>query len=567
MHSPDGRYSIVYNGEIYNYRELRQELTNLGWSFKSETDTEVLIASWAIWRDACLSKLEGMFAFVVLDRLHGDLNLVRDAFGIKPLFYLRHSHAIYFASEIPALLKLLPFRLGLNLDAAYRYLLHGKYDNGEDTFYERLLQIKPGHKLSVKISNLAATLPTRWWWPTIDERTDLSITQAADQIRELFLDSVRLNLRSDVAVGAALSGGIDSSSIVCAMRHLEPRMPIHTFSYVALGSLHNEEKWVDLVNSKVGAISHKVAVTAQDLITDVDDLINSQGEPFGGTSIYAQYKVFKLARENGISVTLDGQGADELLAGYNGYPSARLHSLFDRNEFAEAMHFLYAWSTWPGRSFDQVVRMSLSQLIPASVRLMLRRYLISEALIPNWLDQSKFLNGDIKKIEENASPACSESSGRRLVHALRSELTGEGLHALLRHGDRNSMRWSVESRVPFLTTNIAEFLLRLPERYLLSPAAETKHVFRLAMRGIVPDAILDRRDKIGFATPELVWIKELSPVAMGWLKVADQIPFLNAFQTRTEIQSVVDGKTAVTPQLWRLINYCKWASQGNVLLR
>ena len=314
MYSRCGRYALVFNGEIYNYRELRQELVTIGQRFVSDSDTEVLLTSWATWGASCLPRLRGMFAFTVFDRQAGTLTCVRDAFGIKPFFYQVANGDFLFASEVPALLAAMPHRPGLNMQRAYDYLVLGRYDERAETFFEGVCQLPPGHTLVFDLVNPSNPIKHRWWWPNIAERADVSFADATVQLRAMFLDNIRLHLRSDVPLGAALSGGVDSSAVVCAMRHLEPDMPIHTFSYVARDSAANEEPWADLVNQYVGAISHKVAVTPEELGQDLDDMIRIQGEPFGSTSIYAQYRVFRLAREHGITVTLDGQGADELLA-------------------------------------------------------------------------------------------------------------------------------------------------------------------------------------------------------------------------------------------------------------
>jgi asparagine synthase (glutamine-hydrolysing) len=564
MYSGDGRFVIVYNGEIYNYRELRNELVALGRQFRSDSDTEVLIACWATWGERCLERLRGMFAMVIFDAVNNDLTMVRDAFGIKPLYYQIDSDGIYFASEIPALLRLLPSTPKLNQNTAMQYLSRGAYDHTDQTFYSGILQLKPGHQIKIEIPHVKQQTPRRWWWPKIQERSDQTLDDAADQVREMFLSNVRLHLRSDVPIGVALSGGVDSSAVVCAMRHIEPTIPIHTFSYVARDSPINEEKWADIINSYVGAVSHKIVVSPRELVVDLDDLIRTQGEPFGGTSIYAQYKVFKLAHDNGVTVTLDGQGADELLAGYRGYPMPRLRSLLERRQYGKVLQFMVQWAKWPGRSLNEISRMCVGLLLPPSLEKILRKQLSREIVLPEWLNAKEFF-------ENISSPSghCDElsedgSNGRRLMETLRRTLAGDGLSALLRHGDRNSMRWSIESRVPFLTTDLAEYLLALPEDFLISQAGETKHVFRRAMRGIVPDSILDRRDKIGFSTPEPTWFKELRPTALGWLEALDHIPMINAEKARSVIKSAGRANSPFSSQEWRLLNYCRWAVNENI---
>ena len=550
------RYWIAYNGEIYNYRELRLELQALGYRFTSDSDTEVLLACWAAWGRAALPKLRGMFAFALYDNTEQTLTCVRDAFGIKPFYYHADDESFRFASEITALVALLPNRPALNLQRAYDYLVAGGYDDQEATFFTEVRHLLPGHLLTVALSVSGAPAIERWWWPSIAERSDLSFMQATEQLREQFLANIRLHLRSDVPLGAALSGGVDSSAVVCAMRHVEPEMPIHTFSYVARNSALDEEHWADIVNQQVRAIAHKVVVSPEELADDLDDMIRAQGEPFGSTSIYAQYRVFKLAREHGVTVTLDGQGADELLAGYNGYPGHRMRSLLDQGELGPLMHFLYGWSQWPGRSLRQGVIAIAGQLVPQSLR-GFAKSLIGQNPEPAWLNWPALEEAGVHRTYLPAADF-ADGKGRRLMLALRRTLTGQGLSALLRHGDRNSMRWSIESRVPFLTADMAEFLLSLPEEYLISPQGETKRVFRAAMRGIVPDVILDRKDKVGFATPELHWLKTLGVQAMEWLDGAESLPFLNIATCRTEVQAIIHGQRSFNFQAWRLINYCHW---------
>lgn len=560
MRSNDGRYCIVFNGEIYNYRELRQELVRLGHRFYTDSDTEVLLALWAQWGESGLRRLVGMFAFSVLDQHDQSLTLVRDAFGIKPLFYRLGRDQLYFGSEIRALLALFPVNPSLNYQRSYDYLVWGHYDNSSDTFYKDVLHLEAGHALRVDLRQLSAGLPAgkprRWWWPSISERTDLSFADASAQLREMFLDSVKLHLRSDVPVGAALSGGVDSSAVVCAMRYLEPEMPIHTFSYVARGSAVDEEKWVDLVNAHAGAIAHKVAIDPGDLAGDLDEMIDAQGEPFGSTSIYAQYRVFKAAREAGIVVTLDGQGADELLAGYAGYARGYIRSLLEKRRFLEVSAFLNRWAQWPGRGYRRA-GLTLGAVLTPRRLSAFARGLIGQNAKPSWLDVELLNARGVVGAFPTRNTQADDGAGRRLVEQLRASLTGSSLPSLLRHGDRNAMRWSIESRVPFLTIDLAEFLLSLPEAYLLSPKGETKHVFRAAMRGLVPDAILDRRDKVGFQTPEGDWVKHhlIGANRKNWLDSLDKFDFINRAACVSEVQELVGGRKGNDFLAWRLINF------------
>lgn len=556
MLSIDRNAVLVFNGEVYNYRELRAELSALGRTFTSDSDTEVLLAAWQHWGEACLPRLVGMFAFAVFDRARSTLTCVRDAFGIKPLYFTQEEGGFLFASDIPAIraLKQGPFRL--DWQRAYDYLVHGDYDSNTRTFLDGVVQLPPGHLVILDLKSGRLGPLQAWWRPTLTQRSDLSFVAATELVRETFLDNIRLHLRSDVPLGAALSGGVDSSAVVCAMRHIEPDLPIHTFSYIARGSAVSEEAWVDQINLHVGATPHKVVVSAHELARDLDDMIRAQGEPFGSTSIYAQFRVFQLAKQHGVTVTLDGQGADELLAGYNGYPGPRLRSLIETGQLSEAWDFLNQWSQWPGRSRQLGAQQLLAEYAQGPVYVLLRR-LSGRADTPAWLDAGALEERGIAR-RYPRQRAADQAAGRRLVSELGLSLTRRGLPALLRHGDRNSMRFSVESRVPFLTTGMADLLLSLPESYLISPQGETKHVFRAAMRGIVPDAVLDRRDKIGFSTPEQEWLSSMAPTALAWLRDSSDIPFIKKDEMLKAFERMTSGGAAFSWQAWRLINFARW---------
>lgn len=556
MYSPDGRLALIFNGEIYNYRELRAELQAQGVAFRSQSDTEVLLQAWTRWGEDCLPRLVGMFAFALFDRGTGTLTCVRDPFGIKPFFYgWDRAEGFVFASELPAVKALSGGRVALNLQRAYDYLVHGDYDTTEQSFLQGVLHLMPGHLLRVRVGE-EPSAPVRWWQPRVAPVQKLSFDDAAQALREKILESVRLHLRSDVAIGAALSGGLDSSTIVCAMRAVEPDLPIHTFSYVARGSAVSEEAWVDRINAHVGAIGHKVEVAPADLARDIEDMIVAQGEPFGSTSIYAQYRVFQLAREHGVTVTLDGQGADELLAGYSGYPGKRARSLMDEGRYGAAWSFLRGWSQWPDRVFKEGVKAAIAETVEGPLYDLLRKANGSR-LAPAWLDGAALQEqGVTMRFPRQRSPY--DQRGRRLVSELAHSISRRGLPSLLRHGDRNSMRFSVESRVPFLTPGLADFLLTLPEDYLISSTGETKRILRAAMRGIVPDEVLDRRDKIGFSTPEQAWLREIAPQVRGWIGTDVGLRFLRRDAMLAEFDDVIAGRKPFSWQVWRWINFTRW---------
>jgi asparagine synthase (glutamine-hydrolysing) len=561
MRSDDGRLTVAFNGEIYNYKELRADLVREGERFRSESDTEVLLKAWAVWGEESLRRFVGMFAFAIHDANDGSLTLVRDAFGIKPLYYSydRENGSLSFASEVPALLRLRGTGPRLNWQRGYDYVVHGLQDGHDGTFIQGIDQLPPAHLLRLHLDSVEVSEFRKWWTPPTEQRTGLRFSDCAEALRDLFLRSVRLHLRSDVPVGAALSGGIDSAAVVGGMRMLEPDVPIHTFSFIAEGSEFNEEPWVDLVNERVHAVSHKVRVGPEDFGRDLSDVLDTQGEPFNSTSMYAQYRVFRSAREAGVPVVLEGQGADELLAGYHGYPGQRMRSLLERREFVRMYRFAREWRAWPGRSAKSPWQALAGQLVSPRVHASAMRFRRAGA---RGLVHYPPLRGRGVALRTPWLPRAPELKGRRVVEALGTSLTGHELPTLLRFGDRNAMRFSVENRVPFLTIEMAEFLLSMPEHFLISDSGQTKSIFRAAMRGIVPDAVLDRRDKIGFVTPMDRWIAG-NHAQIGRAIRNPRVPaFIDTARVLDALRRV-DGE-GMSSALWRVINLVQWMDHFGV---
>jgi asparagine synthase (glutamine-hydrolysing) len=352
-------------------------------------------------------------------------------------------------------------------------------------------------------------------------------------------------------VGAALSGGIDSSSIVMAMRRLNPGQTIHTFSYLADDPALNEERWVDIIGASSRAVVHKVRSQPEQLVSDLERLVNAQGEPFSSTSIYCQNKVFEEARANGIKVMLDGQGADELLGGYEMYAGARLASLVRQERWNEALQFWRQASRFPRK--NKLWQYLGQFLMPAAMQSGLRS-LVGREYWPAWLNQTWFQ-------ERGVTVQTHFHNQENLRETLHRTLWKTSLPMLLRYEDRNSMAYSIESRVPFLTPQLAEFVLSLPESFIIAPNGTSKAIFREAMRGIVPDAILQRRDKIGFETPEKQW---LCGDLRGWVervldgKEVATIGALNTPALKQEWRAVLGGRKRFDSRIWRWVNLAVW---------
>jgi asparagine synthase (glutamine-hydrolysing) len=558
MSTPDALHTIVFNGEVYNYRELREELEKLGCRFRTQTDTEVLLQAYVQWGSACLPRLIGMFAFAILDQRRRTLFLARDFFGIKPLYFVRMPQGFAFASEMKTLLDWLPLKRTVRPQRLYDYLRFGNTDHGADTLWNEISQVPAAHYLAAPLDRPQDGSLVRYWDLPDGEVLDISFDEAAQHVRALFLDNVRLHLRSDVPVGTTLSGGIDSSAIIAATRLVAPQTEIHAFSYIADDSAYSEEKWVDIAGERARAIVHKVRPQPGDLMADLEQFLHTQDVPFGSTSIYAQYRVFRHVQAHGIKVVLDGQGADELFAGYRNYIPARLSTLIRQGRIRAAWKFARRVSRLPGmrgrlRLWLQAGRL----LMPACGARAADRWM----LMPAWINARWF---DSHGVDAGRPNELHQTDMMR--EELKQTITVTSLPALLRYDDRNSMAASVESRLPFLTPQFAEFILRLPEHYLLGNDGTSKNVFRQAMRGIVPDPILDRRDKIGFATPEAGWLRTLQPWVEATLnsEIAHTIPAFNVAALHSDWQAVRAGRARFDFRVWRWVNLIRWAERFNV---
>jgi len=561
MLSADGQVAVVFNGEIYNFVELRAELQGLGHRFHTRSDTEVLLAAYGAWGTGALPRLTGMFAFAILDTAHKVVILGRDYFGIKPLYYTVTGEQLHFASEIPALLELDRRDRKPHPERLYYYLRYGITDHGGDSLLAGVHQVPAGHYLTVDLRTWAVSGPAPYWLPDRDRRERLTLSEAAARFRELFLQSVALHLRSDVPVGTALSGGIDSSAIVaCMRRHGGSELDLHAFSFVTDQSGLGEERWIDRAGAASGAVVHKVEVNPEELRRDVDHLIAAQGEPFGGTSVYAQFRVFQRARECGVKVLLDGQGADEMLGGYRVFVAARLASLVRAGRLPEAWRLLSAGGRLPGTGWLWLTLRVANFLTPQG-RHARGRQLLRRTLMPSWLNARWFATHGV----EPDSLAYTQRPDV-LREQLWLMLSERMLPHLLRYEDRNSMAWSVESRVPFLTRDLVQFALALPEEFIIGPQGLSKLVFREAMRGIVPAEILARRDKIAFATPETRWMIALAP----WVDEVLQSDIARTFSAfRLERvdrywRGVRAGRRALDAKLWRCLNAIQWARHFGV---
>ncbi|MDR0887497.1 MAG: asparagine synthase (glutamine-hydrolyzing) [Candidatus Nomurabacteria bacterium] len=522
FYSSDGRFVVVFNGEIYNYKALREELTELGHKFKTHSDTEVLTESYAEWDEACFDKFNGMFAVAIYDKSSGELVLARDHFGIKPLYYAKVGGGIVFASEPQAI-----FATGLtphepNDRVIYRYLKYRVQDDTEETFFAEIKQLRPSQQMRVSGGKggdvvVKNTTELRVRHTTYSDFEKNLVKKASREGRvydnaaiaeydTLLSESVRLRLQSDVPIGTALSGGMDSSSVVALirkeMREEELRakdsgvdsarnmradlkaigLRQKSFSAVFPGQSNDETKYVDaMVDEKID--DQKIMPTSDEFERDIYDFVRTQGEPVISSGPYAQYAVMREAGKK-VRVMLDGQGADETLAGYNAYYFLNLRELFNNGKYWKFVRELFA---------------SLPVLCNATKFWLRDKLSLATRLRRNTLYNDEFLGkfaGEKFEIERSC-----------LKKRLAQDLFKNSIPSLLRYEDRNTMRFAIEGRVPFLDRDLVAFSFGLDGAAIISDGYNKK-ILRDAMRDLLPEMIVRRRNKIGFTTPEDKWIHD-----------------------------------------------------------
>jgi len=550
MGDPTGRYQVTYNGEIYNHPELREELKRLGHAFRTQTDTEVLLAAWKEWGENCLQRFNGMFAFVLLDMEKQCLFAVRDRFGIKPLYHYRSSTGgIVFASEIKQFSALEGWSPKLNGQRCYDYLAWGLTDHTEETCFQDVNQVPPGGiaMVRVKDSTSRPNVEIKQWYRLPMQTIDLSMQEATLETKRLLTDSVRLRLRSDVTVGSCLSGGIDSSSIVCLIDQLRGLdLPTKTFTARFPGDVVDEGAWCELVSGNTQTIPVSIYPEEKNIPSRLPELVWIQDEPFGSTSIFAQSEVFAMAGNEGVTVMLDGQGADEQFAGYETFIKCHLRHLLKSGNKSAFEAELSATAAWRNRSPDDL-RKSL-------------QVADGDRAKPDWLDLEKLgarPNHLFESLDSLDSPI--ETLARSMVEK-------RNLQMLLHWEDRNSMARSIEARVPFLDHRLVEHVLSTPGEQRLKEG-RTKILLREAMRKIVPEPILERKDKLGFATPEERWIREGRPDEYQLLvdqAIQASNGILKPAQTRKETQAMLKGDKPFTFQLWRLACFGAWLDRFGI---
>ena len=574
MSTPDGRYTIVYNGEVYNYLDLREELRALGREFTTDSDTEVVLGAFAQWGADAFDRFNGMFGLAIWDRDEQRLTLARDHFGIKPVYVCRvpasasgeagaagaggetgtpgetgtAGEALLFASEIRPILASGLYDKRPNDRSIYRYLRFRAHEDGTETFFEGIERLQPGEMLEIDASGTRRRMFTR----LREELLELAREQrpydeaAAAAYKSKLIEAVRLRLQSEVPVGTSLSGGLDSSAVAVIINQLindgdsttaSVGQEQNTFSAVFPGSINDETAYVDAVLDicRGHVDAHKILPTADEFKADLEDFVRTQEEPLISSGPYAQYQVMRKATEH-VTVLLDGQGADEMMAGYIPYYMVYLRQLRAQGAGAMAQEL--------ARSLDVLYRLG---------RFKLKATVTGKKDIPV---TSMLEPGFVQRHRGETFPVENDNLKKRLVQ----DLFHNSLPSLLRYEDKNTMRFSLEGRVPFLDKEVVKFIFSLSDEAIIKDGWN-KRVLRDATRGMLPESINRRRNKIGFTTPQNEWFMRLKNhfYSIFLSESFATRPYVNQTAVLEAFEGWIKGANDVDSMVfWRFINLELW---------
>jgi asparagine synthase (glutamine-hydrolysing) len=557
MANDDSSIWIIFNGEIYNYIEIREELKVKGYNFKTSCDTEVIIKAYEEWDFECLHKFNGMWAFVIYDSRKNILFGARDRFGVKPLYYYLDNNHFAFASEIKALLKIPFYERKINEKAVFDYLVLNLEEYESESFFKNIFELKPANYFVFDLKSKKLNFENYYkldYLKTFASFDEKKLYEYKKNVRSRIFDAINIRLRSDVPIGTCLSGGIDSSTVVCVINDFLKQREIEqigktqkVFTACYEDKSVDESKWAKIVVDHTNTDWFKTYPKAEELFNDLEDLIYYQDIPFGSTSIYAQYRVMKLAKENNVKVLLDGQGGDELFGGYHIYYKVYLAELISKGYYKTALREYEEIRKSGARPLEGTFKILLTPFIPAFLK---------DSFGKLKYPALRYLNDDFAKRFTNR--VFVEENSNSLNEFLQRHMTYLNLKTLLKYEDRNSMRFSIEARTPFADDmNLIEYVFKIPSAYKIHNGW-TKYLMRTSMEGILPKEIQWRRDKIGFATPEKEWLQKNSNILKSYIR-KELSDYLNLNKILNAWENLITlGNADVLRFIWRLVNLSLW---------
>ncbi|MDD5496133.1 MAG: asparagine synthase (glutamine-hydrolyzing) [Candidatus Omnitrophica bacterium] len=503
MSNEDGTFLIIHNGEIYNYLELKEELRRAGHHFKTRSDTEVILHAYEEWGEDCTRRFNGMWAFAILNLKNKTLFCSRDRFGVKPFYYYEDDEVFAFASEIKALLKHPRIKREPDGRAIFNYLAsgYGYMDISDGTFFKKVRQLKPSHSLKISLKGKKLNQARYWDLDPGKKNVFKDEEDAYRRFYEHFEDAVRLRLRSDVPLGVSLSGGLDSSSIACVAAKLLGSNRLEAFSSCFDEEKeHDERRFINPVLDRTRANANLIFTRPENVFSDMESIIWHQDEPYSTLSILPQWYVMKLAHEKGVKVLLTGQGGDETLAGYHKYYYYLFADLINSLKWDKASREIRIFKGLKGGDGNvsgAVAKILLAYSAPEFLKSLSRSRIDRHR--PSYLNRD-FVKGQTGKI------SIEKKFASILNNDLYNALKISPLPSLLHIDDRSSMAHSVESRSPFLDYRLVEYLFSLGPEFKIRDGL-TKYVLRMSLKGVIPEEVRLRKDKMGFATPLERWLK------------------------------------------------------------
>ncbi len=504
MHYAKGRYTIVYNGEIYNFKELKAVLIGKGYAFETLSDTEVIPALYDCYGEDFIAMLDGMFAFALWDEQEKTLLCARDRFGEKPFYFYCDEKKFLFASEMKGL-KAYGLDLNMSKSMLFTYLLHNTTYNSSDrgqTFYEKIRSLEPAHVLVIK-NNKIATYKKYW---TLNAAIDHSITltQAESRFKELMYDSVSKRIQTDVKYGSSLSGGLDSSTLVSIIEKINPGTQQNTFSAFFPGFAKDEQHYVNCFLEQQPTIkSDTTYPDAKNLVASIDKMLYHQEFPIEGPSVYAQYEIMRLAKSKQTKVVIDGQGADETMGGYNIFYRYYFQQKLSGQQWRQFLSEKKAFQKEYGEliSFDAKFYLEvLSETLTSHIKKKKSRYSFNYQML------RKILNKELVQSYELQNFSLPYAYGKDMNEVMKAYTFGAEFENMLRFSDRNSMSQSIEVRMPFLSHELVNFLFTLPVEYRINKQW-TKYLLRTSFSDLLPPEIAWRKEKVAFETPNEEWMK------------------------------------------------------------
>jgi len=538
MCNEDETIWLTYNGEIYNFFEIKEDLIKAGHIFKSHTDSEVIIHAYEQYGMECLNRFNGMWAFCLYDKKRDLLILSRDRFGVKPLYYHIAEGKIIFSSMISALLTHKVERKP-DMSVIMEYLAFNLLNHDTRTFFKDIWSLEPG---SFLIFNLHSTEVSIKKWYQIKQHPAVTVPE----LTQLFIQSVRSRTVADVPIGSCLSGGIDSSAIVCTLDTMI-NQPFFTYSLIFPGKKIDESRYMKEVGKHTKIQQQFTTLSRNNFLNDLPDFIKAQEEPTTGLSVYGQYCIMRLAYENKAKVLLDGQGGDEIFAGYTYYFSYYYFELLKKGRIITLLKEMRSYR----KNFKDYYphQFLCFMLLPAKIQ----NYVYKNYLL-TWLNYDLLYESAVNK----SDPRCKPMT---LHKALVLTLLNTAIPHLLRYEDKNSMRWSIETRVPFLDFNLVETAMSIPTQEKIQQG-KTKIIFKEAIKNLIPAMILQRKDKIGFETPVDEFFRD--PQIREFCETIffsepfKSRPYWNWREVERHYNRHLEGKANIGDTLWKWINLEIW---------